>query len=99
MRLLVGPEASIPERLGDAVVAWERFEIALPGLLWTAAEFRVHPDRGIGGRAVSLVFCGPRYVNAEHAWIILGEQFFAAPGQEQTLTLLHEAVHIILQRD
>lgn len=93
VRLCVGPDAWIPDRLRDAVEGWLRFAQAIPAGPPGIACFDVYEADGIGESvAVTVPERGCR-----DFWIALGRRFFERPAEEeQTLTLLHECLHVRL---
>jgi len=96
MRLIVGPENLRGSLVGPTTRRWNQFvaEIgALPCACGPVTFFDVRD--GASGVACAFVFTGPRYPgNREYARIILSAGFFARTPAEQTLTLLHECIHL-----
>src|SRR5688572_26946387 len=94
MRLYVGPDAWIPHLLPDAEAAWNRFCGEIPAGAPHAALIDVYEKDGIGNSNVAITEPQP---GCEDFWIVLGRRFFDGPTQEeQTLTLLHECLHVRL---
>jgi hypothetical protein len=93
--VVVGPESD-EALVADATAAWQRLAAAEPGLAAAFdCAFRICDHRiGQTIAAAGLVF--DSQTRPAHGLLTLGARFFEAAEEDRLLTMMHEAIHLVL---
>ena len=96
MKLIVGPGQSRGDLVGNAQRAWEAFEKEFGGPVFPYSSLHFEAVETSPDIACADPRIGWRYQGNKHVRVVLSERFFRQPPQRQTLTLLHESIHLVL---